>query len=91
MDDILYIESMREYVKFYTTTGQILIKFALSKLDEGLPSDRFVRIHKSFIVSIKKIKVFSATFVEIADKKIPIGRNYKSLVMKRLNNQGFFI
>lgn len=91
MDDIIYVESMREYVKFYTTNGHTLIKCALSKLDEGLPSDRFIRIHKSYIISIKKVKVFSATFVEIADKKIPIGRNFKSVVMKRLNNQGLFI
>lgn len=91
MEDIIYIESMREYVKFYTNTGNTLIKCALSKLEEGLPSDMFIRIHKSFIVSIKKVKVFSATFVEIADKKIPIGRNFKSNVIKKLNNQGYFI
>ncbi len=91
MDEIIYIESMREYVKFYTESGNILIKCALSKLDEGLPSDRFMRIHKSFIVALKKIKVFSATSVEIKDKKIPIGRNFKSMVIKKLNKQGQFI
>lgn len=91
MDEIIYIESMREYVKFYTDSGNVLIKCALSKLDEGLPDDRFIRIHKSFIVAIKKIKIFSATFVEIADKRIPIGRNFKSSAIRKLNNQGHYI
>ena len=84
LDDILYIESMREYVKFYFKTGHLLVKYALSRLDEGLPSDLFIRIHKSFIVSIKNIKMFSATHVEVADKRIPIGRNFKSIVHKKL-------
>jgi len=84
LDDILYIESMREYVKFYFKTGHLLVKYALSRLDEGLPSDLFIRIHKSFIVSIKNIKMFSATHVEVADKRIPIGSNFKSIVHKKL-------
>ncbi len=86
LNDILYIESMREYVKFYNTSGHILIKCALSKLDEALPSEQFIRVHKSFIISIKKVRIFSATSVEIGDKKIPIGRSFKNAVVKELNN-----
>lgn len=86
LNDILYIESMREYVKFYNTSGHILIKCALSKLDAALPSEQFIRVHKSFIVSIKKVRIFSATSVEIGDKKIPIGRSFKNAVVKELNN-----
>jgi len=91
LNDILYIESLREYVKIYSKNTNILVKCALSKLDEGLPPDGFMRIHKSYIVATKKVKVFSATSVEIGDKIIPIGRNYKSSVTKKLNNVGFFI
>ncbi len=86
LKDVLYIESMREYVKFYNTSGHILIKCALSKLDEALPSEQFIRVHKSFIVAIKKVRIFSATAVEIGDKKIPIGRSFKNAVIKELNN-----
>ncbi|MBI9055836.1 MAG: response regulator transcription factor [Bacteroidales bacterium] len=91
LKDILYIESLREYVKIYSDSANILIKCALSKLDEGLPPDGFIRIHKSYIVAMNKVKVFSATSVEVGDKTIPIGRNYKSTVIKKLNNYGFFI
>ena len=91
LDDIIYIESMREYVKIHTKDEGLLIKMALSKLDEGLPENEFIRVHKSYIVALKNIKVFSATFIEIGDKKIPIGRNYKSIVIKRLSKQGQFL
>ncbi|MCB2194720.1 MAG: LytTR family DNA-binding domain-containing protein [Bacteroidetes bacterium] len=91
LDEILYIESMREYVKIHTLHESLLIKMALSKLDEGLPDNEFIRVHKSYIVPIGRVKVFSATFIELEDKKIPIGRNYKSIVLKRLHNQGQFI
>jgi len=91
LKDILYIESLREYVKIYSNNENILVKCALSKLDEGLPTDGFVRIHKSYIIAMNKVKVFSATSVEIGEKTIPIGRNYKSTVTKKLNNVGFFI
>lgn len=91
LDEIIYIESMREYVKIHTEHESLLIKMALSKLDEGLPDSEFIRVHKSYIVSLSRVKVFSATFIELGDKKIPIGRNFKSIVIKRLNNQGQFI
>jgi len=91
LKDILYIESLREYVKIYSENANILVKCALSKLDEGLPPDDFMRIHKSYIIAMNKVNVFSATSVEIGEKVIPIGRNYKSTVTKKLNNVGFFI
>lgn len=88
-DDIQFIESMREYVKFHLDQETILIKCALSKLEDNLPNDIFIRIHKSYIVPIKKVKVVSATHVEIEKRRIPIGRNFKSNTVKTLSNIGY--
>ncbi|MCD4834422.1 MAG: response regulator transcription factor [Bacteroidales bacterium] len=91
LNDIQFIESMREYVKFHLDEETIVIKCALSKLEENLPAELFIRIHKSFIIPINKVKVLSATYVEIGKKKIPIGRNYKSFAIKTISNLGFTI
>lgn len=84
LDKVIYIESMREYIKIYYTDGtKLVVKYILSKLEEALPED-FIRIHKSFIVSKDKVKSFTIKYVEIADKKIPIGPVYKIQAMKVL-------
>ncbi|WP_317898875.1 LytR/AlgR family response regulator transcription factor [Aurantibacillus circumpalustris] len=80
LEDILYIESQKEYIKIHTHTKDIVTKFPLSDLDELLSKADFLRIHRSFIVSKKKIEAFNASDVEISGKQIPIGRSYKELV-----------
>jgi DNA-binding LytR/AlgR family response regulator len=91
-NDITFIESMREYVKFHFDNEETLVvKHAISKLEENLPLDLFIRTHKSFIVPIKKVRVLSATYVQIGKNKIPIGRNYKSTTIKTLSNLGLSI
>jgi DNA-binding LytR/AlgR family response regulator len=85
-DEILYIESQREYVKITTRTQTILTKLALSEVEELLQSEKFLRVHRSFIVAKDKIEAFSATDVEIDGKQIPIGRGYKDEVWDVLSN-----
>jgi len=80
-DEILSIESLREYVRITTEDKSILVKYALNEMEELLSKDHFLRIHRSFIVSKDKITAFTATDVEIDGKQIPIGRSYKELVM----------
>lgn len=80
LDDILYIESLKEYVRIVTRHKTILTKFQLGQIEELLARNNFIRIHRSFIVARNKIEAFSATDVEIAGKQIPIGRSYKELV-----------
>lgn len=92
LNDILYIESMREYVKFHLQDEEsIMVKQAISKLEENLPTDLFIRTHKSFIVPIQKVRVLSATYVQIGKKQIPIGRNFKHATFKALSNMGLNI
>jgi DNA-binding LytR/AlgR family response regulator len=80
LDDILYIESLKDYIRVVTLKKTILTKFQLSQIEELLPKPNFVRIHRSFIVARNKIDAFSATDVEINNTQIPIGRSYKELL-----------
>lgn len=84
LDEILYIESLKEYIRIYTKSKNILTKFQLGQIEELLAKNNFLRIHRSFIVAKDKIDAFTATDVEISGKLIPIGRSYKELVQSIL-------
>lgn len=84
-NDILYIEGLRDYIRIFTTTKTIVTKHLLASLQEMLPADSFLRIHRSYIVSIHKIDSYNSDFIEITKKELPIGRLYKHDVNKLLN------
>jgi DNA-binding LytR/AlgR family response regulator len=84
-NDILYIEGLRDYIRIFTTSKTIVTKHLLASLQEMLPADAFLRIHRSYIVSINKIDSYNADIVEIAKKELPIGRLYKHDVNKLLS------
>ena len=84
LDEILYIESLKEYIRITTPNKSILTKYQLNQIEELLTRHHFLRIHRSFIVAKNKIETFSATDVEIGSKHLPIGRNYKEQVMEVL-------
>ncbi|MFB6342103.1 LytR/AlgR family response regulator transcription factor [Saccharicrinis sp. FJH62] len=88
LKDILYIEGYSEYVRIYMPDKRIITKASLTELENKLPADDFLRIHKSYIVSVPHITAFSASIIEIKEKELPIGRNYKNSVMKALNYNG---
>jgi len=81
LDEILYIESKREYISIVVKDRSFLTKFQLSEIEELLASNNFIRVHRSFIVAKNKIDAFTASDVEIAGQQIPIGRSYKELVL----------
>ena len=80
VDDILYIESLKEYVRITAKDKSILTKYQMGEMEEMLAKNQFIRVHRSFLVAKEKIEAFSATDIEIGGKQIPIGRNYKELV-----------
>jgi two-component system, LytTR family, response regulator len=84
LDDIFYIESLREYVRITARETTIMTKFPLSEVEDLFASNNFIRVHRSFIVSKEKITAFSATEVEINGVQIPIGRTYKDYVLSLL-------
>jgi len=83
--DILYIESLKDYIRVKTADREIISYQKISFLEEKLPTDKFLRIHRSFIVALDKIQAFSATAVDIGKAEIPIGRFYKNEVLQILN------
>jgi len=84
--DILYIEGLSDYIKIITVNKTIITKHLLASLEEMLPSNEFIRIHKSFIIAINKIESFNADSVEIAKKEIPVGRLFKFNLNKILSS-----
>lgn len=81
LDTILYVEALGDYVKIYTTDGHIVTYQSLKGIEKLLPSKRFYRIHKSYIVSLSRIKSIEGNMVNMPNATLPIGNNYK---------QGFF-
>ncbi|MBN1997950.1 response regulator transcription factor [candidate division KSB1 bacterium] len=79
-NDLIYIQGQKAYVTFYTIRQQITALVSLRELEEKLPSDRFIRIHKSFIVAIKKIQALEGNSIVIGSKYLPIGKNYRKIV-----------
>ncbi|MDR3025418.1 LytTR family DNA-binding domain-containing protein [Chryseobacterium sp.] len=80
LQDIFYIESLREYIHIHTKTETFTFKMPISKIEEILNPKMFTRIHKSYIISKDKIEVKSANIIQINGKKIPVGRTYKPLL-----------
>jgi len=88
LSEIKYIEGLSEYVQVYTDKKKIITKTSMSQMEEKLPSESFLRIHKSFIVSVGKIEAFTANTIEIQGKELPIGRSFKNAVLSALNFAG---
>ncbi len=84
-NDILYIEGLNDYIKIITVNKTIITKHLLASLEEMLPSNEFIRIHKSFIIAINKIESFNADSVEIGKIEIPVGRLFKFNLNKILS------
>ncbi|HEY5744821.1 MAG TPA: LytTR family DNA-binding domain-containing protein [Chryseolinea sp.] len=82
--DILYIESLKDYIRVVTQTKNIITRKSISSLEETLPPHSFIRIHRSFIIALNKIESYNSEMVEVAKKKLPISRMYKHEVGRLL-------
>ena len=80
-DEILYIESQKEYIKVVTKSQTVITKLSLGEVEDMLNKANFIRVHRSFIVAKDKIEAFSATEIDINKQQIPIGRGYKEAVL----------
>ena len=78
--DILYIESLKDYIRIHTREKNIISKDTISRYEALLP-DSFLRVHRSFIVNSAKISAFTHHDIEIGEKEIPIGASYKNRVL----------
>jgi two-component system, LytTR family, response regulator len=76
-DEILYIEGMKDYLRIVCRERKIMTLMSFSKLEELLPPNEFCRVHKSFLVAIKKIRSVERGVIIIADQRIPVSNTYK--------------
>lgn len=85
LKEIHFIEGLNEYIRIHTDNRRVVVKSSLQGIENKLPSDQFIRIHKSYIVSIPRIRAFNATTIELENTKLRIGRNYKNQVFSSLH------
>jgi two-component system LytT family response regulator len=85
VDEIVYVESIKDYLSIHTVSGDIVAKHTISAFELLLPENAFIRIHRSYIVSVSKIRGFNTQFIEVGKKELPIGPNYQSAVFEKLN------
>jgi len=77
LSDILYIESLKDYIKVVTTSGTVITKQSISSVEEALPKDMFIRIHRSYIVAINKVQSYNHELIWISSHELPISRMYR--------------
>jgi len=85
LNDILYIEGLKDYVKIYAEGRLILTKTTMKNIIEKLPSGSFFRVHKSYIISVDKIDMIENSRIVIGNQRIPIGESYRASFFEMVN------
>jgi DNA-binding LytR/AlgR family response regulator len=86
LKDVIYIESLRDYIRVKTFQKQIITYNKISYLEQKLPENKFIRVHRSFIIALERVDTFTPNHITLdTGTKIPIGRNYKNETIKALN------
>ena len=85
LDDILYIEGLKDYISIFTKTERVITLQNMKKMEETLPKGEFIRVHKSYIISIDKIESIERSRITIAKKIIPIGDTYRDEFFKLID------
>jgi DNA-binding LytR/AlgR family response regulator len=83
-DDLLYAEAMLNYVMLYTGSRKMMVYITIKSLEEQLPSAIFIKVHKSFIVNINKVKSIEGNILDIGDTKITISQNLREKVLSEI-------
>lgn len=87
--DIIYIEGMKDYLKIHTPDHVIITHQTMGDMENILPTNQFIRIHKSYIVAIAHIKAVFGNSVDMAKAQLPIGLNYKERIMSFVTGKSF--
>jgi len=83
-DDLAYAEAMLNYVMLYTNSKKMMVYITIKSLEEQLPANSFIKVHKSFIVNILKVKSIEGNMINIAEAKIPISQNLRDTVINKI-------
>ena len=88
VNDIVYIESWKDYIKLFLVNGRnLIVKQTITAMENLLSEHKFMRVHRSYMVSLNKISGYNGISVQLETKEIPIGRLYKQVVMEKLQAQ----
>jgi DNA-binding LytR/AlgR family response regulator len=87
LKEILYIESLGNYINIYLEDRKLIAYLTLKGLEAQLPKNEFLKIHQSYLVSFSKIKSIVGNQVLINDKSLPISRNYKDVIMNLIEQK----
>ena len=85
MDDILFAEAMGDFVKLHTISKFFAIHSTLKSVEERLPSDKFIRVHRSYIIAINKIDTIQDGVLVLNGKPVPVADKYRALLNKKMN------
>lgn len=85
-DEVLYVEGLKDYISIYTYSGRVVTLQAMKRMDEFLPTKRFMRVHRSYIVAIDKIQQIEKNRIVIEGQEIPIGETYKEAFQKKFQS-----
>jgi len=85
-NDLLYAEAMMNYVMLYTSSRKLMVYITIKKLEEQLPTDIFIKVHKSFIVNMSKVKSIEGNMLNMGDAKITISQNLRETVINKIVN-----
>lgn len=86
LDQIHYIESLKDYIKIFTASGTLVVRETLGGFAKRLPQNEFLRIHRSYIIPLSKVMAFDATQVELPGKTFPLGPHYQREALARLQD-----
>lgn len=87
LDDILYIEGLKDYISIFTATERIITLQNMKKMEDVLPLGRFIRVHKSYIIALEKIESIERSRIFIGEKVIPIGDTYRDYFFKLIESK----
>ncbi len=85
LDDILYIEGLKDYVSIFTKTERVITLQNMKKMEETLPKGSFIRVHKSYIIAVDKIESIERSRIAIAGKIIPVGDTYREAFFRLID------
>tara|TARA_R110002050_G_scaffold44430_2_gene105897 strand:- start:70 stop:804 length:735 start_codon:yes stop_codon:yes gene_type:complete len=86
LNEINWVEALGDYIKLVTTEGNVVILSTMKSFEQKLPKDKFLRIHKSYIVNLEKVEKFNSKKVEVAGTSVPLSRNKKTELAEALYN-----
>ncbi|MDN3551251.1 LytR/AlgR family response regulator transcription factor [Mucilaginibacter aquaedulcis] len=85
LKEILYVESLKDYVKIVIPDGQVITKYSMAAMEAMLPAGMFLRVHRSYIIAINQVISFNKTHIQLGRLEIPIGKIYQIAVFKKLS------